>query len=151
MTYLAALLVSKDPDDKEHACLAIASAAQDSPESREAFFTHGISQQVLQVLQETCRQQMPRQRLQRVVVMAMSELAQDYEPFKDAIRVAGGVKETLSLLSPSHDPFVIKETLALIGRITQARFARTPCHPQRPNPAGPQRPARSLVRTRSLL
>jgi len=37
--------------------------------------------QVLEVLLETCRQQMPRQRLQRVVVMALSELAQDCDDF----------------------------------------------------------------------
>ncbi len=29
------------------------------------------------------------------------------------------MQQLLQLLSPSHDPFVIKETLALIGRITQ--------------------------------
>ena len=82
MTYLAALLVSKDPDDKEHACLAIASAAQDASMNREACFKNEISKQVLEVLQETCRQHMPRQRLQRVVVMAMGELANGYEPYK---------------------------------------------------------------------
>ena len=119
LTYFSSLLVSKDPDDKEHACLAIASVAQDSQANRTALFTHGISVQVLEVLLETCRQQMPRQRLQRVVVMALSELAQDYDDFKNAIREAGGVQQLLQLLTPSHDPFVIKETLALIGRITQ--------------------------------
>ena len=64
--YFTSLLASKDPDDKEHACLAIASIAQDSPANREVFFNHGISGQVLEVLLETCRQQMPRQRLQRL-------------------------------------------------------------------------------------
>ena len=118
LTYLTALLKSRDPDDKEHACLAIAAVAQDSNVNREAFFKAGVSQVVLEVLLETCQQQMPRQRLQRVVVMALSELAQDFEPFKDVIRTAGGVQQLLLLLSPSHDPFVIKETLALIGRIT---------------------------------
>ena len=68
------------------------------------------------LLQDTCKQHMPRQRLQRVVVMAMSELAQDFEGFKNLIRERGGVKALLQLLTPSHDPFVIKETLALLGR-----------------------------------
>ena len=47
MTFLTALLTSKDPDDKEHACLAIASVAQDSPQNRAAFFQHKVSSQVL--------------------------------------------------------------------------------------------------------
>ncbi len=59
--YLSALLVSHDPDDKEHACLAIASAAMDCEPNRVAFFEHGISSEVFAALQETCRQQMPRQ------------------------------------------------------------------------------------------
>ena len=80
---------------------------------------HGIAAQVIAVLHETCQQQMPRQRLQRVVVMALSELAQDFEPFKETIRQQGAVRELLEMLTPSHDPFVIKETLALMGRITQ--------------------------------
>ena len=82
LKYFSALLVSKDPDDKEHACLAIASVAQDSQPNRVDLFKHGISVQVLEVLLETCRQQMPRQRLQRVVVMALSELAQDCDDFE---------------------------------------------------------------------
>ena len=81
LKYFSALLLSKDPDDKEHACLAIASVAQDSQPNRVDLFKHGISVQVLEVLLETCRQQMPRQRLQRVVVMALSELAQDCDDF----------------------------------------------------------------------
>ena len=76
ITYLTALLLSDDPDDKEHACLAIASIAQDSSANREMLFKHKISEQVLAVLKDTCQQSMPRQRLQRVAVMALSELAQ---------------------------------------------------------------------------
>ena len=74
--YFTSLLASKDPDDKEHACLAIASIAQDSSANREMLFKHKISEQVLMVLKDTCQQSMPRQRLQRVAVMALSELAQ---------------------------------------------------------------------------
>ena len=117
--YFNALLTSHDPDDKEHACQAIAAIAQDSAANRKAFMDHGIAAQVIAVLHETCQQQMPRQRLQRVVVMALSELAQDFEPFKETIRQQGAVRELLEMLTPSHDPFVIKETLALMGRITQ--------------------------------
>mmetsp|Transcript_8106 Transcript_8106/g.20105 ORF Transcript_8106/g.20105 Transcript_8106/m.20105 type:complete len:1749 (-) Transcript_8106:113-5359(-) len=117
--YLLTLLLSSDPDDKEHACLAIAAVAQESISNRSAFFEHGISSQVLQVLQECCRAQVPRQRLQRVTVLALSELAHDFEPFKSALRDAGGVPMLLALLTPSTDPFVIKETLQLLGRITQ--------------------------------
>lgn len=118
--YLLALLMSSDPDDREHACLAIASVAQDSPTNVAALFQHGISAAALEVLQATCRAQVPRQRLQRVVVMALSELANDFEPFKNALRDAGGVPLLLQMLTPTNDPFVIKETLQLLGRITQA-------------------------------
>eukprot|EP00966_Prymnesium_polylepis_P124788 2886092-Prymnesium_polylepis.3 len=117
--YLSALLESADPDDREHACLAIASVAQDSPTNRKAFHEHAISTQVLNVLQESCRAQVPRQRLQRVVVLALSELAHDFEPFKNSLREAEGVPMLLQMLTPSNDPFVIKETLQLVGRITQ--------------------------------
>ena len=119
LRYLLALLQSPDPDDKENACLAIAAAAQDSPANRQAFFEHGISTQVYGVLQETSQQKMPRQRLQRVVVMAMGELAHDYDPFKDVLRTYKAVPLLLNFLSPSHDEYLIKETLQLLGRMTQ--------------------------------
>ena len=82
LTYLSHLLLSDDPDDKEHACLAIAAIAQGSPDNRKSLFEHKISGQVLGVLKETCQQAMPRQRLQRVAVMALSELAQDFDAFQ---------------------------------------------------------------------
>ena len=63
--YLLSLLLSSDPDDREHACLAIASVAQDSPPNRAAFFQHGISSQVLAVLQESCRAQVRARRNRR--------------------------------------------------------------------------------------
>ena len=47
LTYLSALLLSTDPDDKENACLAIAAIAQDSSENRAALFEHGVSKQAL--------------------------------------------------------------------------------------------------------
>jgi len=119
LRYLLALLQSADPDDKENACVAIAAAAQDSPTNRQAFFEQGISTQVYGVLQDTSVQAMPRQRLQRVVVMAMGELAHDYDPFKDLLRVFEGVPLLLSFLSPSHDEYLIKETLQLLGHMTQ--------------------------------
>ena len=61
----------------------------------------------------------PRQRLQRVVVMAMAELANGFEPFKELVRKHDGVPLLLSFLSPSHDEYLIKETLQLLGRMTQ--------------------------------
>ena len=117
--YLSTLLDSHDPDDKEHACLAIASVTQDCEPNRVAFFKHGISVTVFAVLQDTCRQEMPRQRLQRVVVMALAELANNYAPFKDKMCEAEGIPMMLAMLTPSNDPFVIKETLQLMGRLTQ--------------------------------
>ena len=113
--YFNALLTSHDPDDKEHACQAIAAIAQDSAGEPQGVHGPRHRAQVIAVLHETCQQQMPRQRLQRVVVMAMSELAQDFEPFKETIRQQGAVRELLEMLTPSHDPFVIKETLRADG------------------------------------
>lgn len=117
--YLEDLLDSTDPDDKEHACLAIAAIAQDSEPNRRAFFEHGISAKVMAVMKETCLQKMPRQRLQRVAIMALSELSMNYTPFKDAILPEGGVQLLLMQATPSHDPFVIKESLSCLGRLTQ--------------------------------
>ena len=117
--YLLALLQSLDPDDKENACLAIAACAQDSEINREAFFEHGISTQVYSVLYEQSKLQIPRQRLQRVVVMAMAELASGFEPYKEQLRKHEGVPLLLSFISPSHDEYLIKETLQLLGRMTQ--------------------------------
>ena len=119
LRYLLALLQSSDPDDKENACVAIAAAAQDSPANREAFFEQGISTQVFAVLQEQSQMAMPRQRLQRVVVMAMAELANGYDPCKDLLRKYQGVPLLLSFCSPTHDEYLIKETLQLLGRMTQ--------------------------------
>ena len=42
----------------------------------------------------------PRQRLQRVVVMAMGELANGFEPFKQLVCKHDGVPMLLSLCSP---------------------------------------------------
>ena len=117
--YLLKLLESTDPDDKENACLAIAAAATDSDDNRKAFFEHGLSAQVFSVLQEQCNLPIPRQRLQRVVVMAMSELANGFEAFKETLRRSNGVPMLLSFLTPSHDEYLIKETLQLLGRMTQ--------------------------------
>ena len=63
---------------------------------------------------------MPRQRLQRVVIMAMCELANGFDPYKDLLRSYDGVPLLLSFLSPSQDEYLIKETLQLLGRMTQA-------------------------------
>ena len=71
------------------------------------------------MLQESCRAQVPRQRLQRVIALAIAELAHDFEPFKNALQASGGVPLLLNLLDPKNEPFVIKETLQLVGRITQ--------------------------------
>lgn len=117
--YLLSLLQSADPDDQENACLAIHGAATDCDDVRKACFDHGISAQVFGVLQEQSALPIPRQRLQRVVVMAMSELASGYEPYKELVRAHGGVPMLLSFLSPSHDEYLIKETLQLVGRMTQ--------------------------------
>jgi hypothetical protein len=72
--------------------------------------------QVLLVLQESARAKVPRQRLQRVVVLALAELAHDFEPFKTSLCEAGGVALLLQMLAPANDPFVVKETLNLVGR-----------------------------------
>ena len=80
----------------------------------------GISSLVYQVLQETSQHAMPRQRLQRVVLAAMAELAHDFDPFKDLLRAQQGVPLLLSFLSPKHDEYLIKETLQLLGRMTQS-------------------------------
>ena len=80
----------------------------------------GISSLVYQVLQETSQHAMPRQRLQRVVLAAMAELAHDFDPFKDLLRAQQGVPLLLSFLSPKHDEYLIKETLKLLGRMTQS-------------------------------
>ena len=80
----------------------------------------GISALVYQVLHETSQHAMPRQRLQRVVVAAMAELAHDFDPFKDLLRAQQGVPLLLSFLSPEHDAYLIKETLQLLGRMTQS-------------------------------
>ena len=80
----------------------------------------GISALVYQVLHETSQHAMPRQRLQRVVVAAMAELAHDFDPFKDLLRAQQGVPLLLSFLSPKHDEYLIKETLQLLGRMTQS-------------------------------
>ena len=117
--YLLALLQSSDPDDKENACLGVAAAAQDSPDNQQAFFEYGIAAQVYAVLQEQSQLPIPRQRLQRVVVMAMAELANNFEPFKDLLCSYEGVPLMLSFLTPSHDEYLIKETLQLLGRMTQ--------------------------------
>ena len=117
--YLLALLQSSDPDDKENACLAIAAAAQESEANRQAFFEFGIAAQVYGVLQEQSQLPIPRQRLQRVVVMAMGELANNFDPYKELLRGAEGVPMLLSFLTPSHDEYLIKETLQLLGRMTQ--------------------------------
>lgn len=117
--YLLALLQSADPDDQENACLAIAAIAQDSDANRHACYEHTLSAQVLGVLQDQCALPIPRQRLQRVVVMAMGELANGYEPYKELLRTHEGVPMLLSFLTPSHDEYLIKETLQLLGRMTQ--------------------------------
>jgi len=119
LKYLETLLDSTDPDDKEHACLAIAAIAQDYEPNRAAFFEHGISDKVSAVMADTCSQKMPRQRLQRVAIMALSELSMNYAPFKDSIVRARGVQLLLEQATPSHDPFVIKESLSCLGRLTQ--------------------------------
>jgi len=119
LTYLSALLLSNDPDDRENACLAIAAIAQDAPDNRKALFENGISTQVMEAFMETSAQKMPRQRLQRVAVMALSELAQDFEPFQAKLLEKGCIRLLLSQASPTNDPFVIKETLSCIGRVTQ--------------------------------
>ena len=51
-SYLLKLLQSSDPDDKENACLAVAAAAQDCEPIQQAFFDHGIANQVYHVLRE---------------------------------------------------------------------------------------------------
>lgn len=119
LKYLEALLDSTDPDDKEHACLAIAAIAQDYEPNRAAFFEHGISAKVIAVTKDTCLQKMPRQRLQRVAIMALSELSMNYTPFKDAIVKANVLQLLLDQATPSHDPFVIKESISCLGRLTQ--------------------------------
>ena len=119
LKYLEALLDSTDPDDKEHACLAIAAVAQDFEPNRAAMFEHGISDKVMAVLKDTCSQKVPRQRLQRVATMALTDLLYGYTPFKDAVLEAGGVQLLLAQATPQHDPFVIKESLSCLGRLTQ--------------------------------
>ena len=57
----------------------------------------------MDVMKETSLQTMPRQRLQRVAVMALSELAQDFEPFKRTILDSGGVEILLNQASPLAD------------------------------------------------
>ena len=71
------------------------------------------------MLQQQCALPIPRQRLQRVVVMAMGELANGYEDYKELLRRHEGVPMLLSFLTPSHDEYLIKETLQLLGRMTQ--------------------------------
>ena len=119
LKYLEALLDSTDPDDKEHACLAIAAVSQDYEPNRAAMFEHGISAKVIDVMKDTCSKKMPRQRLQRVAIMALSELSLNYTPFKDAIVGADVLQLLLDQATPSHDPFVIKESISCLGRLTQ--------------------------------
>jgi len=52
-------------------------------------FEHGISDKVMAVLKDTCSQKVPRQRLQRVATMALTDLLYGYTPFKDAVLEAG--------------------------------------------------------------
>ena len=120
---------------------------------------------VYSVLQETSQQKMPRQRLQRVVVMAMAELANGFEPYKDLVRSFDGVNLLLSFLSPSHDEYLIKETLQLLGRMTQnsagissRSSSATPPQDPNPNPSPNSKPeprypagASALLRHRGLL
>ena len=40
------------------------------------------------MLQEQCSLPIPRQRLQRVLVMAMAELANGFEPYKELLRTS---------------------------------------------------------------
>ena len=117
--YLLALLQSADPDDKENACIAVAAAAQDSPPNRQALFDQGIARELFAVLKEQSMQPIPRQRLQRALVLAMGELANNFDPYKDLLGSHGGVNLLLSFLTPSHDEQLIKETLQLLGRMTQ--------------------------------
>ena len=117
--YLLSLLQSSDPDDQENACLALAAAAQDSAVNRSACFEHDLSAQIFAVLQEQCSLPIPRQRLQRVLVMAMAELANGFEPYKELLRIHDAVPMLLSFLTPSHDEYLVKETLQLLGRMTQ--------------------------------
>lgn len=45
--------------------------------------------------------------------------AQDFASFQNKILSEGAVKMLLDMTSPSNDPYLIKETLACLGRITQ--------------------------------
>ena len=97
--------------------LAIAAAATDSDDNRRLLRAWFVGASLLCAAGAV--QSTTRQRLQRVVVMAMSELANGFESFKETLRRSNGVPMLLSFLTPSHDEYLIKETLQLLGRMTQ--------------------------------